>query len=112
MTKWAKSGKKSKKKFKRSLTMTALPLSFFKGNSTYPNRFLKSKTVKNRLLNLNFQKGCGNNTNSGNDLKVPNAGNMNNLNSTNNNTEQNVTKFTIGKLIFLSRLKKLFYLKL
>ena len=31
MTKWAKSGKKSKKKFKRSLTMTALPLSFFKG---------------------------------------------------------------------------------
>ena len=42
MTKWAKSGKKSKKKFKRSLTMTALPLSFFKG-STYSNRFLKSK---------------------------------------------------------------------
>jgi hypothetical protein len=70
MTKWAKSGKKSKKKFKRSLTMTALPLSFF--------------------------KGCGNNANSANDLKVPNAGNMNNLNSTNNNTEQNVTKFTIG----------------
>ena len=33
MNKWAKSGKKSKKKFKRSLTMTALPLSFFKGST-------------------------------------------------------------------------------
>ena len=71
MTKWAKSGKKAKKKFKRSLTMTSLPLSFFKGGN--------------------------NNSNSSNDLKVPMATSSNNLNTNNNNTEQNVTKFTIGK---------------
>ena len=54
--------------------------------------------VKKQLLIWISLTGCGNNENSGNDLKVPNSGNMNNLNSTNNNTEQNVTKFTIGKL--------------
>ena len=70
MTKWAKTGKKSKKKFKRSLTMTALPMSFF--------------------------KSCSNNSSPNpNDLNRPPSATV--MSSNNNNTEQNVTKFTIGK---------------
>ena len=70
LTKWAKTGKKSKKKFKRSLTMTALPMSFF--------------------------KSCSNNSNPNpKDLNRPPSATV--MSSNNNNTEQNVTKFTIGK---------------
>ncbi len=69
-------GKKGKKKFKRSLTMTSLPLSFFKNCA-------ESAIAKNH-----DSEPISNNDSSGRKSSRRKY--------TNNNHEQNVTKFTIG----------------
>ena len=71
-----KAGKKAKKKFKRSLTMTTLPLQAF---------FAKAASAAASVA-ANENKG------DKNTLSVQSNGKK----YTNNNSEQNVTKFTIG----------------
>ena len=71
-----KAGKKAKKKFKRSLTMTTLPLQAF---------FAKAAAAANSVA-------ANENKADKNTLFV----NSNGKKYTNNNSEQNVTKFTIG----------------
>ena len=70
-----KAGKKAKKKFKRSLTMTTLPLQAF---------FAKAASAAAAVAT--------DNKSDKNTLSVNQNGNK----YTNNNSEQNVTKFTIG----------------
>ena len=71
-----KAGKKAKKKFKRSLTMTTLPLQAF---------FAKAAAAANSVA-------ANENKADKNTLSVQSNGKK----YTNNNSEQNVTKFTIG----------------